>query len=469
MDTHAFGFLKDGPVHPLGNSIHLWRIRYGNFMRNHMITNGLHEPLQSAYKAGHSTETALLRVHNDVFVNMDNHSATVLVLLDLSAAFDTIDHSVLFDRMENIIGIEGTALNWFRSYLGGRSQRIQIGDVISLISVLLLFGVPQGSVLGPLLFLIYMLPLGEIIRGYGFRLHIYADDTQVYLAVRHETEDIQTVQLQLCLKDIHQWMSSNFLKLNSGKTEVLVIGTYQQLAKLNIQSLNVAGVQVNLQQKPVRNLGVMFDRNMTMSDQVKSLVRSVSYHTRNISRIRRHLTIDSTKKLVNSLVTSRLDYCNSLLVGVADGLLQRLQCAQDWAARTVLQLPRSVEAPLHELHWLPVSSRIDYKLAVSDHCLILCSLSHTKIPRPRKTVSIRKWRTIDIPAFASDVGDRLALVPISADSSQLLSSLSTIFTDVLDAHAPQSFKDLVIRPQQLWYTDELRAGKKSRRKSEQKW
>ena len=105
----------------------------------------------------------------------------------------------------------------------------------------------------------------------------------------------------------------------------------------------------------------------------------------------------------------------------------------------------------------------------SDHCLILCSLSHTKIPRPRKTVSIRKWRTIDIPAFASDVGDRLALVPISADSSQLLSILSTIFTDVLDAHAPQSFKDIVIRPQQLWYTDELRAGKKSRRKSEQKW
>ena len=91
-----------------------------------MITNGLHEPLQSAYKAGHSAETALLRVHNDVFANMDNHSATVLVLLDLSAAFDTIDYSVLFDRMENIIGIEGNSFELVQDIPGGgRSQRIQ--------------------------------------------------------------------------------------------------------------------------------------------------------------------------------------------------------------------------------------------------------------------------------------------------------------------------------------------------------
>ena len=160
-------------------------------------------------------------------------------------------------------------------------------------------------------------------------------------------------------------MSSNFLKLNSGKTEVLVMGTWQQLKKLNITSLNVAGVQVTLQQKPVRNLGVMFDKNMTMSSHVMSLVKSVSYHTRNISRIRRNLTTDSAKKLVNSLVTSRLDYCNSLLVGISGGLLKRLQCAQDWAARVVLQLPRSVDPPLQELHWLPVSKRIDYKLTVT--------------------------------------------------------------------------------------------------------
>ena len=95
--------------------------------------------------------------------------------------------TILFERMENLVGIEGIALNWFKSYLGDRSQSVQIGDIVSFISVLLLFGVPKGSVLGPLLFLIYVLPLGAVIRKYGFSLHIYADDTQIYLAINRDT------------------------------------------------------------------------------------------------------------------------------------------------------------------------------------------------------------------------------------------------------------------------------------------
>ena len=126
----------------------------------------------------------------------------------------------------------------------------------------------------------------------------------------------------------------------------------------------MAGVQVTLQQKPVRNLGVMFDKNMTMEAHVLAVVRSVSYHIRNISRIRHLLTTDSAKKLVNSLVTSRLDYCNTLLVGVSGKLLERLQSAQNWAARVVLQIPRVLPVALDQLHWLPIKERIKYKLAL---------------------------------------------------------------------------------------------------------
>ena len=196
-------------------------------LNSHMNNHNIHECVQSAYKPGHSTETALLHVQNDILTNMDNQSVTILILLDLSTAFDTIDHQVLLDRMENMVGVKGTPLQWFSSYLSGRTQSVTIDHVLSLVAVLLLFGVPQGSVLGPLLYLIYTLPLGAIIRNYGFLLHIFADDTKIYQS---------TIKLEHCLKDIQKWMTANFLKLNSDKTEVMMVGTYQQLAKFNISA-----------------------------------------------------------------------------------------------------------------------------------------------------------------------------------------------------------------------------------------
>ena len=329
-------------------------------MNNHNID----ERVQSAYKPGHWTETALLRVQNDILTNMDNQSVTVLILLDLSAAFDTIDHQVFLDRMENMVGVKGTPLQWFSSYLSGRTQSVTIDHVLSLVAVLLLFGVPQGSVLGPLLFLIYTLPVGAIIGNYGFLLHIFADETQIYFSIKPVDAHRSTIKFEHCLKDIHQWMTANFLKLNSDKTEVMMVGTYQQLAKFNISAINAAGVSVSVGQHPVRNLGVSFDQNMTMEAHVSSVAHSAAFHTRNISHIGKNITTKSAKSLVNSLVTSRIDYCNSLLAGVSGHLVKRLERAQNCAARTILQIPRAIAPPLHELHWLPIKWRIDLKVAV---------------------------------------------------------------------------------------------------------
>ena len=276
-------------------------------LNSHMQVYGLHEPLQSTYKPRHSTEAALLRVHNDILTNMDGQSVTKLIMLDLSPAFDTIYHRVLLGRMESTIEVIGVPLTWFASYLSQRSQSIQINQVVSMLSILLLFSVPQGSVLRPLLFLTYILPLGVIIRSFGFVLHIYADDTQIYFSIKPTTATESIRRVEDCLSSVHQWMTSNFLKLNSGKTEVLLIGTYQQLAKYRLNSISVADIQVTLQQAPLRNLGVVFDANMSMVSHVSSVIKSVTYHTRNVSRIRKYLTVDSAKGLVNSVVTSRLD------------------------------------------------------------------------------------------------------------------------------------------------------------------
>ena len=187
-----------------------------------MNSNNVFEKFQSGFRSHHSTETALLKVINDLLLNADAGESSILVLLDLSAAFDTIDHSILIDRLENWVGISGTALNWFASYLSNRTFSVSIGEFVSS-SAMIKCGIPQDSILGPILFSIYMLPLGEIIRNHNISFHFYADDTQLYLSVK-PNELNKLAVLHECLNDVQSWLSQNFLQLNPDKTEVLIIG-----------------------------------------------------------------------------------------------------------------------------------------------------------------------------------------------------------------------------------------------------
>ena len=322
---------------------------------------------QSSYRQFHSTETALLRVHNDILMNMDQQKVTLLVLLDLSAAFDTIDHEILTDILKLEFGVIGNALKWIKSFLSCRKQRINIKQKFSA-NFTLNCGVPQGSCLGPVLFLLYVSQLFQIINRHLPSSHGYADDTQLYLSFRPESPVVQDQAIQTinnCIVEVRAWLVSHKLMFNDTKTEFLIIGTRQQLSKVTIDSIEVGDADIKPVQE-VRNLGSWFDEHMSMNVHVGKVCSKAFRGLYNIRQIRKFLSIESTKTLVHAFVTSHLDYCNSLLFGIPQYQLQRLQRVLNAAARVTCLIPRCahITPVLMHLHWLPVKFRVDFKIAL---------------------------------------------------------------------------------------------------------
>jgi hypothetical protein len=331
----------------------------------HTNQHSLHEPLQSAYKSLHSTETALLKVSNDILEAIDNKRHVFLILLDLSAAFDTIDHQILLERLSLSFGINGTALNWFKSYMHDRTQHISVhGNTSS--SRTLKYGIPQGSVVGPLAFTCYSAPIGKICREHNIDYHLYADDTQLYLSFSLCDQNAATQKIECCIKAIKLWMNDNFLKLNDSKTEFLLLSSpYQAKLIESPPTITIGNHQID-PSNTARNIGAIFDQHMHMIAHVNSICRSCYIHVRNIGKIRPYLTRDATEKLIHAFITSRLDNLNSLLIGLPDYLLSRLQKIQNNAARIVTRSRKydSITPILLSLHWLPIKSRIKYKIAL---------------------------------------------------------------------------------------------------------
>ena len=189
-------------------------------LNKHTNFYGLIEPFQSAYRSGHSTETAVIPVQNDILRDIDRGHCVFLVLLDLSAAFDTVSHNILLDRLNSVLGIADDALKWINSYLSDRSQYVFISGNCSK-SMNLKYGVPQGSVLGPALFSDYVSPVVSLIQSFGINAHCYADDTQLYVSFTPGVDEVEVRnRLESCISMLKAWMNKNRLKLNDKKNRV---------------------------------------------------------------------------------------------------------------------------------------------------------------------------------------------------------------------------------------------------------
>jgi len=242
---------------------------------------------------------------------MENKRVSALILLDLSAAFDTVDHNILLARLSLNFGISSSALSLLSSYLSDRTQAVHIGSRSSP-STCLSTGVPQGSVLGPLLFTLYTTPLSYLLNKSGVPYHMYADDTQLYYSFSASDSFIAFAYLSNVLDSVHNWLSANYLSLNPSKSEYLLIGTDQQRSKIASDLLSFSG-SVLLPVASACNLGVIFDSQLSLSKQISSVCHRSYFSIRLLRQVHSSLDRNTAVLLANSLNTSNFDWSISLL------------------------------------------------------------------------------------------------------------------------------------------------------------
>ena len=282
-------------------------------LEEHMIRNRLSSDKNYGYKKGHSAELLLLKVVDDLFTSFDKNIPTVVILLDLSAAFDTVDHKKLLEILEKEIGIRGTALKWFKSFIMNRTQKVKIGETYSEV-IELLYGVALGSVLGPPLFKIYIRSLYRYVAPTDFEIEGFADDHQLY------KQFLITMQqkalgddINACLKHLALWMNEYFLKLNPTKTKIMVIAPPSVQKKIIIHGVFLEGTCIRFVDC-AKNLGVILDNILSFENQVNKVCKGSYAIIKKLHQVKGFLIDDQLKQLVCSFVLSLLDYSNSLFL-----------------------------------------------------------------------------------------------------------------------------------------------------------
>jgi hypothetical protein len=383
-------------------------------LTTHLKLCNAYDHQQFAYRRHHSCESAVTNVLDTALYSADSGDITILTLLDLSSAFDTVNHTLLLTRLHNS-GVRGNALAWFRSYLTPRTFSIRIGSAVTD-PLPIHCGVPQGSVLGPLLFLVYIRDLGAIIKQHGLQYVVYADDVQLFTTTPPSAAAQAIHRMEVCIEAVKAWLANNQLVINTQKTELIVLGPKLAVTKIPQLSVTVGGTAI-LAKPCVRDLGAFIDSQMSMDDHIKRTCRSAFSYLRAIAKQRFYMNNNCMALLVHSFVLSRLDFCASLLCGITKQAEKSLQRVMNYSIRMIDRIPwRDAVSPSLRLRgWLPIHRRIQFRLAMLVHSVLTTqepkALASLLVPQytacnQRITRSSSDMSLLTVPRTRTKLGDR---------------------------------------------------------------
>lgn len=319
----------------------------------------LFDPYQSAYRENHSTTTALLKITEDILDAMDDSEITLLILLDFSKAFDTVNHRLLIEKLR-ILGFEDDSCRWMLSYLSDRYQMVKIGNEKSAFT-LMQNGVPQGSILGPLLFLILVSDMRKCIWNGSY--HMYADDTQLYFNSDIDSINNTIVEANVTLDKISNYCVKNVLKINENKSCFMFIGSKPMIKKLEEINLNEIIVKNTAIKRMThaKNLGLTFDEVLSWRRQVNLCVSKATGLFLQFVRYKRFLSSESKKVLCESLVLSQFNYCDMVYMSIDTSLQKKIQKIQNMCVRFIFNHRRRDNSNYKELRtkiaWLSMRDR----------------------------------------------------------------------------------------------------------------
>ena len=318
----------------------------------------------TGFRKGHSTATTLLGIRDDIMRAMRRGEVTLMVLANYSKAFDTINFKSVIHKMHSM-GFSQNFLRWILSYLMGRRQFVQINDTSSS-QLEIKFGVPQGSILGPLIFNIYVSDLQGKVQC---RCHQYADDTTLLQHSKPQELDKCAEEMNQTIESLNEYSTNSNLALNSTKTKWMMLSTRQMST---VHSLEEHSANIICREEPLerlsstRLLGVQLDQNLSWREHTTNLLSSCYATLSVLRKLKNFAPFHIRKRLVETLVLSKLDYCNVVFSAMPDYQLKRLQRVQNMCAGYVLSRYATV-ADLKELRWLPIKERLEYSIAKLAH------------------------------------------------------------------------------------------------------